>query len=191
MMWQICWNFDELKDFWPYRTPDVALDCQEYIQSSDAGSIQLLVSPNTAITRTLHVSVVTVAPDCELPSNKAMGVEFYYVISGIGSFSQRGLTERQSLTAGLCFVVDAGSMRWISNGKGNEDDLILLRATDGGNRYSNGRVDKIRHDPNHKVEGSTATSTVGKLTKGIRKVQERAKDYYRSKPNSHSQSETA
>ena len=143
----------------------------------ESSSVRLIVSPHTAATSTLHVSVLTIAPGRELPSYPARAVEFYYVISGTGSFSQQGVVETNAIHPGHCFVVDVGSMRWISNGKTNTHNLVLLRATDGGLSYSRVHpADRIRRDPNYKV--SAAYSLESMLAKGLRNVQTKARDYY-------------
>jgi mannose-6-phosphate isomerase-like protein (cupin superfamily) len=164
MFWLFWSNLDESRDLTPYRKPAAILDDKEVIQQSDDGEVRLLLSPNVAATPSLHVSLVSLQPDCEIPSQKAIGVEFYYVVSGTGSFSQQGVVETTPLRKGDCFVVDVGNMRWISS-KGAKDELLLLRATDGGNQYNSPSVDRIRHDPNHKV------TSIGKITNRIRQVQ--------------------
>lgn len=166
MFWLYWWNLDERRDLTPYRKPAAVLDATEVIQQSDDGEVRLLLSPNTASTSSLHVSLMSLQPDCEMPSKKARGVEFYYVVSGTGAFSQQGVEETTKISKGDCFVVDSGRMRWI-NTRGAKEELLLLRATDGGNRYSSPKCDLIRHDPNHKAQ---ATS-IGRVVTRLRQVQ--------------------
>jgi mannose-6-phosphate isomerase-like protein (cupin superfamily) len=146
----LCWlyltNLDESRDLKPYNRPSPALDATEVIQKSEHGESKLLLSPNTAATSSLHVSVVSLKPNTEIPSRHARGVEFYYVLSGSGAFSQQGVVETSKITKGDCFVVDHGNMRWI-NTKDQNEDLHLLRATDGGSRYSSPTLDLVRRDP--------------------------------------------
>jgi len=149
-LWQYCWNFEKKADV-PLRVPST-LDAArlEFIVKSDDGTIRRLVSPENAGTWKLNVSTLTLLPGRELPSRRARAVEFYHVLSGKGLFSQQGINETSQVEAGDCFVVDPGSMRWISNSNGTEN-LVLLRATDGGIAYSRPDFDVIRRDPNRRV----------------------------------------
>lgn len=175
LFWLYWWNLDESRDLTPYRSPSPALDASEFIQQSADGSVRLLLSPNTAATSTLHVSLVSIVPGREMPSRKARGVEFYYVVAGRGVFSQQGVVETKAVQPGDCFVVDSGNMRWISNNKASKEDLVLLRATDGGLQYSSrSHADRIRRDPNHRA------SSMERLTVGFRAVQAKARDYYKT-----------
>ena len=128
-----------------------------------------MLSPNTASTSSLHVSLMSLQPDCEVFSQKAVGVEFYYVLSGTGCFSQQGVVETTKISKGDCFVADIGNMRWI-NIRDAKDELLLLRATDGGNQYSSPKLDRIRRDPNHKA------TTISRITDRFRQVQWRSED---------------
>jgi len=175
LFWLYWWNLDESRDLTPYRSPSPALEASEFIQQSADGSVRLLLSPNTAATSTLHVSLVSIVPGREMPSRKSRGVEFYYVVAGRGVFSQQGVVETKAVQPGDCFVVDSGNMRWISNNKASMEDLVLLRATDGGLQYSSrSHADRIRRDPNHRA------TSMERLTDGFRAVQAKARDYYKT-----------
>jgi len=125
------------------------------------------------------VSLLRLYPGREMPSQKAQAVEFYCVVAGSGYFSQQGVNETGSIHVGDCFIVDPGNMRWISNRTGTED-LVLLRATDGANRYygpSTGGamgslLDSIRMDPNRRATAMDTLRNSFQQVKGI------AKDYY-------------
>jgi quercetin dioxygenase-like cupin family protein len=172
LTWHDWWDFGNMANA-PLRRPVDILKTSEFIQQGENGSVRLLVSPSIAATCNLHVSVVSLAPGREIPSRRAAALEFYYVVSGSGAFSQQGVAETGQIEKGDGFVVDAGSTRWISNIKGTED-LILVRASDGGNRYSGPRFDLIRKDPNMK------STTIDVIAGGIRQVQDMAKEYTKS-----------
>lgn len=155
LFWLFWWNVDASKNLRPFRRPASAVDSTEVIQSSSDGEVRLLLSPNTALTPSLHVSVVSLQPSCEMSTQRACGVEFYYVLSGTGFFSQQTVVETNKISKGDCFVVDSGSMRWIIN-RGSPEVLLLLRATDGGIRYSSPTNDRIRHDPNRDEAKATS-----------------------------------
>jgi quercetin dioxygenase-like cupin family protein len=175
LLWNEWWTFDNVEKA-PYRTPTKLEDAAVLTTSAD-GTVQLIISPSTAPTFTLHVSLLTLQPGCEIPSCKAGGVEFFYCLAGQGIFSQQGVADTANVTAGDAFVVDPGSMRWIAN-KTSNTELVLLRATDGGSRYNRGHLDHIRMDPNRK------TSTMERLQEGYKQVRILAKDYAKSNSNS-------
>jgi len=171
LSWNDWWDWGRTHEA-PLRVPMSIMDTSDFIQTGDDGSVRLLVSPKHAATSTLHVSLVTLQPGREIPSKKTVGVEFYYVVSGKGRFSQSGVVETLDVAKGDGFVVDSRSIRWISNSKGKEE-LVLLRATDAGNRYSQSTFDHIRRDPNLR-------STMGYVTDSLRQVSQKAKDYVKS-----------
>ncbi|GKY94123.1 hypothetical protein MPSEU_000378400 [Mayamaea pseudoterrestris] len=167
--WHYLWKW-ETKDEAPWRRPSMATSSKDFIQNSDNGSVQLLVSPKNAATWRLNVSILTVQPGREIPSFTTRFVEFYYVISGSGKLSQSGIVETLDIEKGQAFVIDPGSIRWMSNRKSIEP-LVLLRATDGGNRYSQSKFDNIRPDPNQR---HAMTNT---LRDGLKTVESIAKAY--------------
>lgn len=166
-------NVDATKDLYPYRQPTRAIDT-ETIKQTEEGFVKLVLSPDTAATGSLNVSLLSVKPGCEIPPSRSAGVEFYYIVSGSGSFSQQGVVETKPVQEGDCVVVGAFNMRWMSN-KGR-DDLVLLRATDGGDNYGHERssVNVIRRDPMQKK----SVANLAKITSGVRKMQEAAREYY-------------
>lgn len=162
------------KDMTPYRKPSPTQKVANYLFQCEDGSVRLLLSPNTAATSYLHVSLLSISPDAEIPSMKAPGVEFYYVMKGYGAFSQQGVTETCDIKEGDFFVVDAGNIRWITNTKGNPGELLLLRATDGGNQYNKMTIDRIRADPYRKRRLQS------RIESGLQVIASKAKMYYRS-----------
>jgi mannose-6-phosphate isomerase-like protein (cupin superfamily) len=174
VVWHYLWKW-ESKDDAPLRRPSLATDSNDFVQSSDDGSVQLLVSPKNAATWRLNVSLVTIQPGREIPSFTTRFVEFYYVLSGAGKLSQSGIVETLDIHKGHTFVVDPGTVRWMSNSKSIEP-LVLLRATDGGNVYSRPSFDCIRPDPNRK-------STITSLRDGLKQVESLAKTYYSNTNN--------
>jgi mannose-6-phosphate isomerase-like protein (cupin superfamily) len=66
-----------------------------------------LLSPATALTSNLYVVVLTIPSGKELVAQKAQGVEFYYVIHGIGVFAS-GDDTTSDISKGDAFVVDPG-----------------------------------------------------------------------------------
>jgi mannose-6-phosphate isomerase-like protein (cupin superfamily) len=138
----------------------------------------MIVTPKKAATSSLNVTLLTLHPGREIPSTVSVGVEFYYVISGSGSFSQQGIHARGNVGVGDAFVVQPGRMRWISNAAGTED-FILLRASDDARQQYASRVlsstntpDQIRMDP------SRVSNLSVRLREGIRRVHSMAKDCY-------------
>jgi mannose-6-phosphate isomerase-like protein (cupin superfamily) len=168
LIWKRWW-YDKEKA--PFRMPVLVAEASDVFvsQMSEFGSVRVLVSPAVAATSFLHVSLLTVQPGCEVAPRKSRSVEFYYVMSGTGLFSQQGVVDTSRIMAGNGFVVDPGSLRWIAN-KGSEA-LILMRACDGGSKYSRRNFDPIRMDPNHK------TSTLELLKDGYEQFRVLAKDY--------------
>lgn len=155
----------------PLRLPSSFEDANlEYIQKGTDGSIQLLVSPKNAGTWRLNVAVLTIPSGRELPPRRAAAVEFYYVLSGTGLVSQQGLMETYEFKPGDCFIVDPGSMRWISNKPGIED-LVLMRTTDGGSKYCQRTFELIRKDPNRRP------SVMESLRESFHQLQILARDY--------------
>lgn len=173
MLWLYLTNTDERKELFPFRLPQ-SLQSADLVEASPSGTARLLVSPASAPTRHLTVHTLTLGADCEIPSRRAQGVEFYYVVAGTGSFSQKGVVQTQLIRAGDCFVVDVGNMRWIRCARRTTEPLVLLRATDGGSLYTNGYKDSIRLDPDHK-----SITSLEALADGLRKVQETANGFYR------------
>lgn len=161
------------------------------VEQADDGSVRLLVTPQTAATGTLHVSLICIGKGRELPSCYAPAVEFYYVVScpdGGCSFSQQGVTETSILKTGDCFVVDAGNMRWITNRAGLSP-LLLLRVTDGGSRYNRpNSTEQIKLDPTLKKNQNRNSyfqrvTTMERLKDGLRQVHDLALKYVAKKPS--------
>lgn len=182
LFWIFWWNIDDSKVLTPYRTPTPVLSATEVLQKSKDGEVRLLLSPNTASTSSLHISILSLAPESELPSQTAKGVEFYYVISGTGTFSQQGVVETSKLIKGHFFVVDYGNMRWI-NAKNSSENLVLLRATDGGNQYSSPQLDRIRVDPYHRAQVGITPDRFLKVLWGTSDKLLRSADRKRATPN--------
>jgi mannose-6-phosphate isomerase-like protein (cupin superfamily) len=168
LIWKSYWYYKEKA---PFRMPVLVADASDVFvsQMSAFGSVRVLVSPAVAATSFLHVSLLTVQPNCEIAPRKSRSVEFYYVIAGSGLFSQQGVIETARIKVGTGFVVDPGSMRWIAN-RGSEA-LILMRASDGGSLYSKRDFDPIRMDPSRKA------STLLFLKDGYEQIKGLAKDY--------------
>jgi hypothetical protein len=179
----------------PFRRPKPMVDddweesegeiLESAVEQSDDGYVRLLVSPQTIATSSLHVSLICIGIGREIPSSVAPAVEFYYVVTcpeNGCSFSQQGVVETSTLKSGDCFVVDAGNMRWITNRAGSSP-LVILRATDGGNRYSQpSYTERIRLDPTLKrthsrSSGLLRTSTMERLKDGLRQVHDMALKY--------------
>lgn len=199
LLWLYCWNVDERKDLSPFRiptsvttltTPSSSTATTASIPSlTNDGSVRLLLSPHTAITPSLHVTLLTIQPGQEIPSHRARAVEFYYVVSGSGSYSQQGVVDTYRLQSKDCFVVEYGHLRWIANGVSNRENLILLRVTDGGLEYC---PDRIRSDPNIRTSTcsstctaarnmitTTATTTQKLWRNGLmNRMQDKVRDYY-------------
>lgn len=166
VLWQSMWYWESTADA-PLRVPKpLAAFMANYLQKDSNGDIRQLVGPKYAGTSRLDVSVLTVLPGRELPSRTTAAVEFYYVVSGTGLFSQQGVMDTSNIARGDCFVIDPGRMRWISNPSTNLEDLVLLRATDGAPVYSRSTFDTIRRDPNRK------STTLEVLADGLHQVKE-------------------
>jgi len=160
--------------------PGVAIECRDvpvvswFTHSSFIECPGPSMAPGThfyyvlLLTAHRNVSVITIVPGRELPSKRARNVEFYHVVSGQGLFSQQGVDITSSVVKGDAFVVDPGSIRWISNADGSED-LVLLRATDGGLVYSNPNYDVIRRDPNRRVTAMEVLKDSFRQAQGVAK----------------------
>lgn len=156
LLWRYCWNLDENVILYPFRLPSMLHEVnndggivEKAVENIDDGIVRLLVTPTTAATSTMHASLIQIEKGRELPSFKAPAVEFYYVVSCSKtgtSFSQQGVVTTTELQVGDFFVVDVGSIRWISN-RGGSSPLVILRITDGGYRYDYPRsTEAIRMD---------------------------------------------
>jgi quercetin dioxygenase-like cupin family protein len=171
---RLCWHsLKGNRDDW-HKSGSLR-NAKNFLTQTPDGAIQLIVTPETAMTNTLNVSLLTLHPGREIPPTISVGVEFYYVLEGVGRFSQTGVIETAKILTGDCFVVYPGSTRWISNNnnEGNEDNLILLRATDGGTQYNRRQLlDIIRMDPNYRKK-----NTIERLRDGIQQLNEKTKDY--------------
>jgi mannose-6-phosphate isomerase-like protein (cupin superfamily) len=169
LLWQSCW--DEVMNHMLLRLPINLLEASQFKrEASQHGLVSRLATHRNTTTSTLHVTILSLAPGTEMPSLHSSGVEFYYVLSGVGMFSQQGVFETATISKGDAFVVDVGAMRWLSNSKGSED-LVLLRATDGGALYDRPAMNLIRWDPNRKP------SAIEQFSNGLRQVHKMAKEY--------------
>lgn len=173
LFWRSLWTEETQKDTsdanWSESAPLKA--ARDFLVKTDDGSIRMIVTPKKAATSNLNVTLLTLHPGREIPSTKSVGVEFYYVVSGSGSFSQQGVTATGRVQAGDCFVIHPFRTRWISNGQGKED-LVLLRASDDGSwQYNRERssLDRIRMDP------TRLFNPMDRLKESLRKVSSFAK----------------
>jgi len=143
---------------------------------NEFGAVKLLVSPHDAATSTLHMSLITIRPGCEMISTRASSLEVYQVMAGSGRVSQQGIIESCVIQTGDLWVVDPGSMRWISNhstDKKTTEDLVLVRTVDDSPSSSLSSspyslpyhvVNRIAMDPNKQT-----LSLYEKFTASIRK----------------------
>lgn len=166
MYWNTWWRKSPISDIaWERAGP--IRQARNFLTQTADGSIRCIVTPEIIATASLNVSLLTLHPGREIPTTRSAGVEFYYVLEGSGRFSQRGVRETATVQRGDCFVVYPGSSRWISNYNTgvNREDLVLLRATDGGTRYSRDQVlDVIRMDPEYKKK---STGAMERLRNGL------------------------
>ena len=167
----------ELKEDSPWRLPhDMLLQLGvndeptgNVLMESAYGSIRVLVSSRVAATSTLQMSVITIHPGCELYTAKSAAVEVYQVLAGKGWVSQQGVGTTSQISVGKLWVVDPGSVRWISNrvkqgssalsstigssvGRG-QADLVLLRTVDSAvSSYAvaDSPLNRITMDPAHR-----------------------------------------
>lgn len=153
----------------PLRKPLPLLQIEgKNVQKGEEGKVAVLVSQEVVASPTLHVTVLTLAPGAELPSQTSRGAEFYFVVSGSGNFSQQYINGNFEINSRDVFMVDPGSIRWISNRNGKED-LVLLRTCDSGNSSYPNKGDCLRMDPGLKA---LTTVAMDQLREGIRRVQE-------------------
>lgn len=142
LLWNACWDHTHDKTRNQLAAPKDVTGVTDMLQTAPTdGNIRLLCSPDKVASSHLYIHLVRLSPGRELLSRKAPGVEFYLCLAGKGDFSQRGVEGTRPLHKGEGVVVDAGNVRWFSNGKGKQD-LLLLRATDA---TSSG--DPVRMDP--------------------------------------------
>jgi len=131
LKWYAGWRHARGQQEW--RSQNLLTACaRRTVTSNEHGSIQLLVSPETALTSSLATHVVTIAPGSELGPQESRALECYYVLSGRGRASREGGGTTAKLRPGDCFVVNPSKIRWIGNSITHADDLVLLRSTDGG-----------------------------------------------------------
>jgi mannose-6-phosphate isomerase-like protein (cupin superfamily) len=178
IFWRSLWTEEPQKDTsdanWCESAPLKA--ARDFLVKTDDGSIRMIVTPKKAVTSNLNVTLLTLLtlhPGREISSTKSVGVEFYYVVSGSGSFSQQGVTTTGRVQAGDCFVIHPFRIRWISNGQGKED-LVLLRASDDGSwQYNRERssLDRIRMDP------TRLFNPMNRLKESLRKVSSFARSF--------------
>jgi mannose-6-phosphate isomerase-like protein (cupin superfamily) len=98
-----------------------------------SGILKEMVSPEWALTSNLHIALITLPFGSELVPAKSGGVEFYYVISGEGTYTRGDTVDKYNentvtITTGSGFLVDPEVLRgFAAKGKGQ---VVLLRATD-------------------------------------------------------------
>jgi mannose-6-phosphate isomerase-like protein (cupin superfamily) len=167
LIWNEWWDWGSKMEA-PFRLPVTLLqqepdrdkNLDQFLQLNDDGYIQLLACPRNIATSTMQVSILSLSVGREIPPRRSKGVEFYYVLSGSGLFSQQGVADTVQIKAGQAFIVDPHCYRWISNRVG-VTKLVLLRATDNASNrnYStrNGSLSVIRLDPNRATLGTMAT----------------------------------
>jgi len=131
----------ETKEAFPWRLPNPLLlngdatttSSHRILVQNEFGTVRLLVSFQDAATSTLHMTLITIRPGCEMIATRAASLEVYQVVKGFGRVSQQGIVESCTVETGDLWVVDPGSMRWISNhstDKKTTEDLVLLRTVD-------------------------------------------------------------
>jgi mannose-6-phosphate isomerase-like protein (cupin superfamily) len=175
----------------PWRLPNEFVESVKHktaassrvVVDSAYGTVRVLVSPENVATSTLHISVVSIQPGCELISARSEGVEVYQVLSGSGMVSQQGTPfhETSVIEEGQLWVVDSGSYRWISNnGTKNSREitknLVLLRTVDRAyTSYSTkSDVNRIVLDP-----GRRTLSIVEGYCSAVKGIQRVASDCYK------------
>lgn len=188
-----------LKEEAPWRLPSsfqqsvetVASEFSRVLVEKEYGSIRVLVAPHAAATSTLHMSLITIAPGCELSSARATGVEVYQVLSGSGLASQQGIGFQGTaeLRPGHLWVVDQGSIRWLSN-NGNKtstkstSDLVLIRTVDTTSMLTyespESDVNRIVMDPGRRTQ-----SIVEQISASVRRITRVASDSYKHIMNSN------
>jgi mannose-6-phosphate isomerase-like protein (cupin superfamily) len=173
LIWNDWWDWGSKMDA-PLRLPVTLLqqeaesekNLDQYLQLNDDGYVRLLACPRNIATSTMQVSILSLSVGREMPPRRSRGVEFYYVLSGCGLFSQQGIADTVQIKAGQAFIVDPNCYRWISNRVGITK-LVLLRATDNASskHYSNrnGSLSVIRMDPNQATLGTTTTTTTARF----------------------------
>ena len=103
-------------------------------REDNSGILKELLSPAWALTSSLHVALLTLPFGAELTARKSNGVEFYYVVSGDGTYTYTvvdGEEEIQTvvpISTGSAWLVDPGVFRGFSANRRGQ--LVLLRATD-------------------------------------------------------------
>lgn len=175
--WHSIWRDQETEINW-YEGSELGIS-GNVLTETENGSIRLILSPENAKTSALNVSVITLNPGREISPAPSLGVEFYYVLSGKGCFSQYGVSHTPEVKAGDAFVIHPNSTRWIANSKNRtEEELVLLRATDAG--CGRNYQDIIQMDPNYR----TKMKSMDRLKDGLMQVQTMAKDFVKSSSRS-------
>jgi mannose-6-phosphate isomerase-like protein (cupin superfamily) len=107
------YDSDEEKLVDRYRKPVKVLELEgeKIIQFSgedeeSAGFRCELLSPDWALTSKFNVAVLTLTPGSELLAKTTECVEFYYVVTGDGTFVSGEAKER--ISTGAAFIVDPG-----------------------------------------------------------------------------------
>jgi quercetin dioxygenase-like cupin family protein len=173
--WHSIWRDEERETNW-YEGSKLCSSGQ-VLTETENGSIRLILSPENAETSSLNVSVITLHPGREIPPTRSNGVEFYYVLSGTGCFSQYGVSHTPEVKAGDAFVIHPDSTRWIANSKNQAtEEFVLLRATDAGCSAGRNYQDIIQMDPNYR----TKLRAMDKLKDGLKQVQTMATDFVKS-----------
>lgn len=164
-LWNACWDYtrDQAKNL--LVAPVDLITAMDTFPSSLDGNIKYLCNPRNVLSSNLHVHLIRLPPGREMTSRKAPGVEFYLCLAGTGEFSQRGLDGTVALRKGDGVVVDAGNVRWISNGSGRED-LWLVRTADVASSK-----EPMRLDP------ATRKTTLKMIQNNFHQVKTLAREY--------------
>lgn len=154
----------ESKEAAPWRLPrnlsinddstKAAKQKDDMLVQSKFGSVRVLVSSGAMATSTLQMTLITIRPGCEMMATRAAALEVYQVLAGVGRVSQQGIVASADVDTGQVWVVDPGSMRWISNRDRNNGttDLVLLRTVDSAlppYTSSTHLLNRIVMDPTH------------------------------------------
>jgi len=103
---------------------------------------QLLASPETCLTSTMHASLLTITPQTKTMPREAKGAEIYFVVQGKGNFIVSGHEPGHSVSVKDVIIINPWSVRAIQNSAMTEN-LVLIRVADAGSEYDEEGYDAV------------------------------------------------
>lgn len=126
---------------------------------------QILCSPSSDRTSTIHAVLLSIPPKCTMNFEKARGLEVYFVLEGNGSIRVNTGTEEKTekIIANDSFVINPFTKRCLFNQGWR--CLRVIRITDGGNTYEDTNLDITSKIPSSLTRRKTIDTFIGNFVR--------------------------